>query len=203
MSEPRQILFQKAHFLLSAPDMSTLPPDEGAEIAFIGRSNSGKSTSLNAICQQKKLAKTSATPGRTRMINLFEIEPGLRLADLPGYGYAAVPESMKRKWQKAMSDYLQQRRCLKGLVVTMDIRTPLKEHDRVVLDWSIAAELPALLLLTKADKLGTNARRNATEQVRTMLDEFDGTFTIIPFSAPQKIGIDEARTVLSAWFNAL
>ncbi|MBQ9273670.1 MAG: YihA family ribosome biogenesis GTP-binding protein [Succinivibrio sp.] len=202
MSEPRQILFQKAHFLLSAPDMSTLPSDEGAEIAFIGRSNSGKSTSLNAICQQKKLAKTSATPGRTRMINLFEIEPGLRLADLPGYGYAAVPESMKRKWQKAMSDYLQQRRCLKGLVVTMDIRTPLKEHDRVVLDWSIAAELPALLLLTKADKLGTNARRNATEQVRTMLDEFDGTFTIIPFSAPQKIGIDEARAVLSAWFNA-
>ena len=141
--------FRKTKFVTSVPDISKLPEDLGAEIAIIGRSNSGKSSSINAICDQKNLAKTSRTPGRTRLINLFSVADKRYLVDLPGYGYAQVPENMKRQWQKSMTDYLQQRKCLCGLVVTMDIRTPLRDHDRMIIDWSIASNLPALILLTK------------------------------------------------------
>ena len=140
--EKKNVLdFRKTKFVTSAPDISKLPADAGAEIAIIGRSNSGKSSSINAICDQKTLAKTSRTPGRTRLINLFKVAEQKYLVDLPGYGYAQVPENMKRQWQKAMTDYLQQRKCLCGLVVTMDIRTPLRDHDRMIIDWSIAANL--------------------------------------------------------------
>ena len=173
--------FRKTAFVTSAPDISKLPADTGAEIAIIGRSNSGKSSSINALCDNKNLAKTSRTPGRTRLINLFKIDDGKYLVDLPGYGYAQVPENMKRQWQKAMSDYLQERKCLSGIVVTMDIRTPLRE--------------------TKCDKLGTNKRKEMAAQVRDMLSEFGGSFTIIPFSALKKIGIDEVRSVLSKWYS--
>ena len=153
IDKSKVIDFRRTTFVTSAPDISKLPNDVGAEIAIIGRSNSGKSSSINAICDQKTLAKTSRTPGRTRLINLFKVNEGKYLVDLPGYGYAQVPEQMKRQWQKAMTDYLQQRKCLCGLVVTMDIRTPLRDHDRMIIDWSIAANLPCLILLTKADKL--------------------------------------------------
>lgn len=195
--------FRKTRFITSAPDLRHLPPDEGVEIAFAGRSNSGKSSALNAICDQTHLAKTSRTPGRTRLINLFETAPGCSLVDLPGYGYAAVPESMKRAWQKSLSEYLQQRRALRGIVVTMDIRHPLKDHDRLIIDWSLGANLPALILLTKADKLGPTARREAAGEVRHLLSEFGGTFTVIPFSALRKIGLDETRAVLRSWFSTL
>ena len=178
-----------------------MPNDVGAEIAIIGRSNSGKSSSINAICDQKTLAKTSRTPGRTRLINLFKVNEGKYLVDLPGYGYAQVPEQMKRQWQKAMTDYLQQRKCLCGLVVTMDIRTPLRDHDRMIIDWSIAANLPCLILLTKADKFGVNKRKEMVGEVKTQLSEFGGNFTIIAFSALRKIGIDETRNVLKNWFT--
>lgn len=192
--------FRQTRFVTSAPDISRLPSDLGAEIAFAGRSNAGKSSALNAICDQGHLAKTSRTPGRTRLINLFEVQKGMYLVDLPGYGYAAVPESMKRQWQKSMSEYLQKRQQLRGLVVTMDIRHPLKDHDRLIVDWSIAANLPALILLTKADKLGVNQRREAVAEVKHLLSEFGGNFTVIAFSAWKKIGLDEVRAVLSNWF---
>lgn len=192
--------FRRTHFLTSAEEIKTLKSDNGVEIAFIGRSNSGKSSALNAICDQKNLARTSNTPGRTRLINLFEIMPGKLLVDLPGYGYASVPEGMKKKWQSAMSEYLQERKSLRGLVVTMDIRTPLKDHDRLIIDWSVAANLPALILLTKADKLGTNARKEAVGEVKHLLSEFGGNFTVIAFSSLKKIGIDEAREILTQWF---
>ncbi|MBU3827398.1 MAG: ribosome biogenesis GTP-binding protein YihA/YsxC [Candidatus Anaerobiospirillum merdipullorum] len=195
--------FRKTRFLTSSPDLKHLPPDAGVEIAFAGRSNSGKSSALNAICDQQGLAKTSRTPGRTRLINLFEVAPQCCLVDLPGYGYAAVSESMKRDWQKSLSAYLQKRQALRGIVVTMDIRHPLKDHDRLIIDWSLAANLPALILLTKADKLGTNARRQAAAQVRDLLSEFGGNFTIIPFSALRKIGIAETRAILTSWFMTL
>ncbi|MBO8416463.1 MAG: YihA family ribosome biogenesis GTP-binding protein [Proteobacteria bacterium] len=195
--------FRKTRFITSAPDLNHLPKDEGTEIAFAGRSNSGKSSALNAICDQNHLAKTSRTPGRTRLINLFEVAPGCSLVDLPGYGYAAVPESMKRAWQKSLSEYLQKRQALRGIVVTMDIRHPLKDHDRLILDWSIGANLPALILLTKADKLGPNVRRQAADEVKMQLSEFGGTFTVIPFSALRKIGLDETRAVLKSWFTTL
>lgn len=193
--------FRKTKFVTSAPDISKLPEDLGAEIAIIGRSNSGKSSSINAICDQKNLAKTSRTPGRTRLINLFSVADKKYLVDLPGYGYAQVPENMKRQWQKSMTDYLQQRKCLCGIVVTMDIRTPLRDHDRMIIDWSIASNLPALILLTKADKFGTNKRKEMVGEVRTALSEFGGNFKIIAFSALKKIGIDETREVLRNWFE--
>ncbi len=195
--------FRKARFITSAPDISKMPPEKGVEIAIVGRSNSGKSSAINALCDQKNLAKTSKTPGRTQLINLFQIEEGKTLIDLPGYGYAAVPESMKKKWQQSMTDYLQQRRCLRGLVITMDIRTPLRDHDRLLVDWSIAANLPALILLTKCDKLGASVRRETAAEVRLQLSEFGSNFTIIPFSALKKIGIDETRAVLSRWFEEM
>ena len=200
--EKKNVLdFRKTKFVTSAPDISKLPADAVAEIAIIGRSNSGKSSSINAICDQKTLAKTSRTPGRTRLINLFKVAEQKYLVDLPGYGYAQVPENMKRQWQKAMTDYLQQRKCLCGLVVTMDIRTPLRDHDRMIIDWSIAANLPCLILLTKADKFGVNKRKEMVGEVRTQLSEFGGNFTIIAFSALRKVGVDEARSVLRNWFE--
>ena len=143
--------FRQTKFVTSAPDIRQMPPDNGIEIAFAGRSNSGKSSSINAICDQKHFAKTSSTPGRTRLINLFAVQANKFLVDLPGYGYAAVPEAMKKQWQKSMSEYLQKRKALRGIVITMDIRHPLKDHDRLILDWSTAANLPAIILLTKAD----------------------------------------------------
>ena len=201
IDKSKVIDFRRTTFVTSAPDISKLPNDVGAEIAIIGRSNSGKSSSINAICDQKTLAKTSRTPGRTRLINLFKVNEGKYLVDLPGYGYAQVPEQMKRQWQKAMTDYLLQRKCLCGLVVTMDIRTPLRDHDRMIIDWSIAANLPCLILLTKADKFGVNKRKEMVGEVKTQLSEFGGNFTIIAFSALRKIGIDETRNVLKNWFT--
>ena len=201
IDKSKVIDFRRTTFVTSAPDISKLPNDVGAEIAIIGRSNSGKSSSINAICDQKTLAKTSRTPGRTRLINLYKVNEGKYLVDLPGYGYAQVPEQMKRQWQKAMTDYLQQRKCLCGLVVTMDIRTPLRDHDRMIIDWSIAANLPCLILLTKADKFGVNKRKEMVGEVKTQLSEFGGNFTIIAFSALRKIGIDETRNVLKNWFT--
>lgn len=195
-----EIDFRRTHFLTSAEEIKTLKNDDGVEIAFIGRSNSGKSSALNAICDQKNLARTSNTPGRTRLINLFEISPGRVLVDLPGYGYAAVPEAMKKKWQSSMAEYLQERKSLRGLVITMDIRTPLKDHDRLIIDWSVAANLPALILLSKADKIGANARKEAVGEVKHLLSEFGGNFTVIAFSALKKIGIDETRDIITRWF---
>jgi GTP-binding protein len=199
--EAKPLDFRKTHFVTSAAKLSQLPEDIGSEIAFIGRSNSGKSSSLNAICDQKTLAKTSRTPGRTRLINLFEVAPGKTLVDLPGYGYAAVPETMKKQWQDSLTQYLQKRKALRGIVITMDIRTPLRDHDRLIIDWSVAANLQALILLTKADKFGINKRREVMGELKVQLSEFGGNFTVIPFSALRKIGVPEARTVLNRWFS--
>ena len=178
--------FRNTKFVTSSPDITRLPNNTGAEIAFIGRN----------------VAKTSRTPGRTQLINLFKITDNRHLVDLPGYGYAAVPEQMKRQWQHNMTNYLRQRRELTGLVLTMDIRTPLKDHDRLIIDWTIAAQIPLLILLTKCDKLGVNARKEAVGEVRSLLSEFAGTFTIIAFSSLKKIGVDEARQILTSWFDA-
>ena len=201
LKETKPLDFRKTKFITSAPNIKALPSDLGSEIAFAGRSNSGKSSALNAICDQNRLAKTSRTPGRTRLINLFEVAPHCSLVDLPGYGYAAVPDSMKREWQRSMSEYLQKRNALRGIVVTMDIRHPLKDHDRLIIDWSLAANLPALILLTKADKLSASQRAKAIKDLKYDLMEFGGNFTIIAFSALRKIGIDETRAVLRQWFS--
>ena len=158
--------YHKTHFLTSAANISQLPADNGIEIAFAGRSNAGKSTALNILTNQKNLARTSKTPGRTQLINLFEVETNCKLVDLPGYGYAAVPEKMKLQWQKSLGEYLQKRECLQGVVILMDIRHPLKDLDQEMILWAVQAELPVLLLLTKADKLSQSNRSKQLKMVK-------------------------------------
>ena len=192
--------FRKVHFVTSAPDIRHLPNDGGVEVAFAGRSNAGKSSALNALTHQKSLARTSKTPGRTQLINLFELEPGKRLVDLPGYGYAQVPEEMKRKWQESLSEYLQKRESLKGLVLLMDIRHPLKEIDRQLLQWAVATELSVLVLLTKADKFNTSPRNTIVQQVRRDVREFGGDVRVEAFSSLKGIGIDTLADVLTQWY---
>ncbi|MGI3429573.1 ribosome biogenesis GTP-binding protein YihA/YsxC [Providencia stuartii] len=193
--------YHMTKFVISAPDIRHLPKDTGIEVAFAGRSNAGKSSALNALTQQKSLARTSKTPGRTQLINLFEVEEGIRLVDLPGYGYAEVPEEMKRKWQKALGEYLQKRECIKGLVVLMDIRHPLKDLDMQMIEWSIAMEIPVLVLLTKADKLASGTRKKQLMEVRQALSPLGGDVEVEYFSALKKIGIDKLRLKLDSWYS--
>ena len=179
--------FNSVHFVMSAPSISDLPEDTGAEIAFIGRSN----------------AKTSRTPGRTRLINLFELEPGKRFVDLPGYGYAKVSKQEKATWDRSLEEYLQKRESLKGLVLLMDIRNPLKEGDRQMIDWSLAAGIPLQILLTKADKLPRGQRKKAVDETAAALREFGpGDMRLFAFSAvDQSIGMDAFKLNLTAWFD--
>ncbi|ARU64323.1 YihA family ribosome biogenesis GTP-binding protein [Histophilus somni] len=195
--------YHKTHFLMSAPNIKVLPEDSGIEIAFAGRSNAGKSTALNALTQQKNLARTSKTPGRTQLINLFQVEPNCKLVDLPGYGYAAVPEQMKLQWQKSLGEYLQKRECLGGLVILMDIRHPLKDLDQQMIEWAVSADLPVLLLLTKADKLSQSARSKQVKMVREAILPFQGDVQVEAFSAQNKIGIERLSEKLDQWFSPL
>lgn len=195
--------YHKTHFLTSAPDIRHLPADEGVEIAFAGRSNAGKSTALNALTNQRNLARTSKTPGRTQLINLFEVESQCKLVDLPGYGYAAVPEKMKLQWQKALGEYLQKRECLAGVVILMDIRHPLKDLDQQMIEWAVSAQLPVLLLLTKADKLSQSARSKQVKLVREAILPFQGDIQVEPFSALNKLGIAPLAAKLDSWFSPI
>jgi len=195
--------YHMTHFVMSAPDIRHLPSDEGIEVAFAGRSNAGKSSALNTLTQQKSLARISKTPGRTQLINLFEVEPGIRLVDLPGYGYAQVPEEMKRKWQKALGEYLQMRNSLKGLVVLMDIRHPLKDLDRQMISWAVAVGTPVMLLLTKSDKLSSGARQAQVKMVRETVKEFMGDIEVEAFSSLKKVGVDKLTTKLNTWFSEI
>ena len=194
--------FNKVHFVTSAPDIRHLPDDSGVEVAFAGRSNAGKSSALNALTNHKNLARTSKTPGRTQLINLFELEPGRRLVDLPGYGYAQVPEEMKRKWQASLSEYLQKRESLKGLVLLMDIRHPLKDTDQQLLEWASSNELPVLVLLTKADKFNAGPRKNIVQQVRQDVLPFGHLVRVEAFSSLKGLGIDLLAEVLTEWYYA-
>ncbi len=195
----KQINFNTARFITSAPDINQMPADSGIEIAFAGRSNAGKSSALNTITQQKSLARTSKTPGRTQLINVFELSEGKRLIDLPGYGYAKVPEEMKLKWQQALSVYLQQRESLKGLVVLMDIRHPLKDIDQQLLQWASESNLPVLALLTKSDKLKPGPRKSEVLRVREAVTVFGGDIRVESFSSLKGLGLDRAREILSEW----
>ena len=199
-----KIHFQKAHFLISAPDIrhldKHLPPESGIEVAFAGRSNAGKSSALNRLTRQKSLARTSKTPGRTQLINVFEVEEGKRLIDLPGYGFAKVPLEMKLKWQKSLGEYLQNRESLKGLVVLMDIRHPFKDLDQQLIDWAIDADIPVLALLTKADKLKSGARKAALLKMRAEAKHFDGEVQVELFSSLKGIGVDVLERKIALWY---
>ena len=201
MTDIRPLNYAKTHFILSAPDITHLPIDTGVEIAFAGRSNAGKSSALNTLTNQKALARTSKTPGRTQLINLFEVEENCRLVDLPGYGYAQVPEAIKRKWQKSLGEYLQKRESLKGLVVLMDIRHPLKDLDQQMIEWAVSVNIPVMLLLTKADKLASGAQKKQVNMVKEAILPFQGDITVAPFSSPKRVGLDALKQKLDEWFS--
>ncbi|AQQ00115.1 YihA family ribosome biogenesis GTP-binding protein [Pseudoalteromonas aliena] len=196
-----RIKYNTASFVTSAPDITKLPADTGIEVAFAGRSNAGKSSALNALTDQK-LARTSKTPGRTQLINTFDLADvdDMRLIDLPGYGFAKVPIEMKKKWQKSLGEYLQKRQSLKGIVILMDIRHPLKDLDRDLINWAIGSEIPVLALLTKADKLKQGARKAQVLQVRRELSTLDGDITVHAFSSLKGTGLPEVAKKLDEWF---
>ena len=160
------IHFQKAVYLTSAVAVSQLPPDEGVEVAFIGRSNSGKSSALNTITGIKRLARTSSTPGRTQMINLFSLSDDCRIVDLPGYGYAKAPKPVQQRWEKVTHEYLESRQCLRGLVLIMDVRHPLKEQDLQMIHWATSCNLALHIILSKADKLKKAAKKSCLLKVQ-------------------------------------
>ncbi len=197
MSNP----FAHARFLTSAARLDQAPPDEGREVAFAGRSNAGKSSALNAICQQKALARTSRTPGRTRLLNFFAVSGHARLVDLPGYGYARVPAKVKQQWQREMTRYLHERRSLAGLVLVMDVRHPLTDFDREMIAWCQQAGLPLHALLTKADKLRRGAARAALLGVKRALEEGGVTASLQLFSALDRQGVEDARGLLAEWLE--
>ena len=185
--------FNQARFLTSAAAMRGLPPDEGREVAFVGRSNAGKSSAINRLCARRSLARTSSTPGRTRLLNFFALDDDalIRLVDLPGYGYAKAPKSEQAKWAKLIEAYLANRRSLTGLVLLADSRIPLKQTDEQLLDWSRASELPTLVLLTKADKLSRNERARAVAHARSRLPS---NAEPIAFSAVSGLELETARS---------
>lgn len=193
--------FSQITFLTSAAKLSQLPKDEGREVAFIGRSNVGKSSAINTITAIKNMARTSKTPGRTQLLNFFSIEDNKRLVDLPGYGYAKVPEAIQAQWQKTVSAYFEKRDSLCGLILLIDIRHPAKKFDLQMLEWSQALKLPVYILLTKADKLSRGNALQALHQIKKDLISFSCIEGIQLFSALSNAGIIEARKKISGWLK--
>ncbi|WP_281645316.1 ribosome biogenesis GTP-binding protein YihA/YsxC [Parendozoicomonas sp. Alg238-R29] len=191
--------YRTASFLISAARLDQCPPATAREVAFAGRSNAGKSSALNALTGSNKLARTSKTPGRTQLLNFFEVDEEHRLVDLPGYGYAKVPEKMKLEWQKHLGAYLEQRECLVGVVLLIDIRHPLKEFDQMMIDWSISSEMPLHILLTKSDKLKYGAAKAALQKLRNHLKDHQDLITLQMFSSLKKSGVDELSARLDSW----
>ena len=196
--------FDRARYLLAAHQPRQLPPDGGFEVAFSGRSNAGKSSALNALCRQGALARVSKTPGRTQQLVYFELPQFEQryLVDLPGYGYAKVPQELQAHWQAFIDNYFRTRDALKGLVVVMDIRHPLKDYDRQMLAYAVQRGLPAHALLTKADKLGRGQQAQTLQKVRRELaDTFGDSVSVQTFSGESKQGVDEARAVIGGWLG--
>jgi GTP-binding protein len=193
--------YRQARFLLGAHELTQLPPDTGLEVAFAGRSNAGKSSALNVITGQRALARISKTPGRTQQINFFELGEQRLLVDLPGYGYAKVPDSVRRHWQRVMEGYLTQRQALVGLVLMMDVRRPLTDLDRQLLDWCRHRGLSSHTLLTKADKLSRGKAGAALQATtRALARDYPGA-TVQLFSALKCSGVDAVRQRLDQWFG--
>lgn len=193
--------YQQTRFILGTPDVRRAPPDVGVEVAFAGRSNAGKSSALNVLTGQRTLARISKAPGRTREINFFEVQAGIRLVDLPGYGYAKVSRSMKQQWQRNISTYLETRQSLGGVIVLMDVRHPLKEVDQQILGWCHAAGLLTHVLLTKSDKLKRGPAKTALLQTRQALQALHPEATVQLFSAHTRDGAEELQRVLDEWLG--
>lgn len=195
------IVFSRASFSQSAPSIRECPPETGVEVAFAGRSNAGKSSAINALTNNSKLARTSKTPGRTQLINFFSLSATQRLVDLPGYGYAKVSREMKEQWQRHLSEYLRERQSLKGLVLLMDIRHPLQEFDTTMINWAAEANMPVHILLTKADKLSRGPANTVRLDVLKYLKQsgLEQLVTAQCFSALKNTGIDELKAKLQSW----
>ncbi|MCK5719033.1 MAG: YihA family ribosome biogenesis GTP-binding protein [Thiomargarita sp.] len=194
--------YRQAKYWISAHKISQLPEDIGFEVAFAGRSNAGKSSAINVIADQKKLAYTSKTPGRTQQIIFFELDETRRLVDLPGYGFAKVPMSVKQHWQKTLASYLQIRQSLQGLILMMDIRHPLTEFDQQMLEWCNYVKMPVHILLTKADKISYSKGQLVLKKVSQQLAKsFSEEIGIQLFSALKRKGIETAHQRLNDWFK--
>jgi GTP-binding protein len=193
--------YTKATFLKSAARVEQLPTDTGYEVAFAGRSNAGKSSALNCLTNNKQLARTSKTPGRTQLINLFVLDESRRLVDLPGYGYAKVALQIKLDWQKNLAHYLEVRESLRGLVLLMDIRHPLKELDQTMINWSLERELPVHIVLTKADKLSRGDAKNTLINVRKHYQLMEDFISVQTFSSLKKEGIGDLVAALNQWLD--
>lgn len=189
-----------ARFLTSAAQLSQLPAGDRPELAFAGRSNAGKSSALNALCGQRQLARVSKTPGRTQLLNFFELADG-RLVDLPGYGFARAPKDLREAWGGLIEGYMATRECLRALVIVMDARHPLTPFDRMMLEWARAQALPCHVLLTKADKLTPSAQRRTLREVEAALPALHEQATAQLFSSTDRTGVDAAREHLAAWFK--
>jgi len=194
--------YRRAEFLTSAADWSGCPPDEGREVAFAGRSNAGKSSAINSLTGNRRLARTSRTPGRTQLINFFRLSDRQRLVDLPGYGFAKVPLAVKREWTRQLELYLQRRQSLRGLVLLMDVRHPLQPFDLQMLNWCLQVAMPVHLLLTKADKLKRGAAQTALLQVRRRLQPYGELVSVQLYSAVSHAGRDQLVSVLDGWLTA-
>jgi len=193
--------FRQAAFLISAAKPSQAPADQGWEVAFAGRSNAGKSSAINALCEHKALARTSKTPGRTQLLNFFRVDDDRRLVDLPGYGYAKVSADVQRQWQHALEGYLVQRESLRGLILLMDIRHPFTPLDQQLVEWAVVSHRPVHILLTKADKLSRGPAQSTLHTVRRRLTGMGGELSAQTFSSLKHQGLPEAYEVLQRWLE--
>ncbi len=194
-------VYHQAKFLISASQLSETPEDQGKEVAFAGRSNAGKSSAINALTRQNNLARISKTPGRTQLLNFFEIDEQRKFVDLPGYGYAKVPLDVKKKWHKMMESYLGERNALCGIILVMDVRHPLTDFDMQMIEWCEYTRLPLHILLTKADKLKYGAAKNTLLRVQKELQAVDVEVTLQLFSSLKKTGLEDVHQVLDQWFE--
>lgn len=195
-------VYFNASFMMSASRVDGVPEDVGKEIAFAGRSNAGKSSAINTLTNQKALARTSKTPGRTQLLNFFRIQEQQRFVDLPGFGYAKVPIAVKRQWHAMIERYLNERLSLAGIILVIDVRHPLTEFDQQMINWCQYTQLPLHILLTKADKLNFGTAKNTLLKVQRQLEEISIPVSVQLFSALKRVGIDEIHQVLDAWFLA-
>lgn len=195
-------IYHAASFISSASRLNQAPPDLGQEVAFAGRSNAGKSSAINLIVQQKSLARVSKTPGRTQLLNFFRLDDTRRLVDLPGYGYAEVPEAVRRSWGAMIENYLSKRQALRGVFLVMDIRHPLTEFDWRMIDWCRHYGLPLHIALTKSDKLSRSAAFSTLHKVEAELaDDAGAPISVQLFSALKRVGVEEAQAVLDLWLE--
>jgi GTP-binding protein len=195
--------YNLAHYTQSAPSIRQCPTDNGAEVAFAGRSNAGKSSAINTLTNNSKLARTSKTPGRTQLINYFNLNEFQRLVDLPGYGYAKVPIKMKQEWQRNLSEYLRDRKALKGLVIMMDCRRPMQEYDTTMLNWATERDMSVHILLTKSDKFKKGPAKSILLAVEKHLREaqVDDLVSAQLFSSLKKDGVEQLKQVLNGWLH--